>query len=189
MSIATWGRQTCPAYLYWCSSSISAQFPSAMLLTCTSNHITDTVFVDDSGRQLYATSTSTFGGKTDVMKLEQMWNKNLATLQFRCLLADTININGQELPAKSYAAKPAWWSRYALTRARRLAITGDAYLHVYSRRVFTCASGSTYEWVPKGSTWKVRGRGSPMSPTCLTPISCACRTVLKSVVHTRVRLG
>ena len=115
-----------------------------MLLTCTSNHITDTVFVDDSGRQLYATSTSTFGGKTDVMKLEQMWNKNLATLQFRCLLADTININGQGLPARSYAAKPAWWSRYALTGARRLAMLTSMFIVAASLRALVVARTSGY---------------------------------------------
>ncbi|VDC06090.1 unnamed protein product [Peniophora sp. CBMAI 1063] len=106
-----------------------------MRLIYTSRLITDTVLVDDSGHRLYATSTSTFGRQTEVMKSGHMWNSNLATLRFHRWRSDTITINGQKRTAKSYITKPSWWSR---------------------RRVFTSASGYTYEWVPKGNKWRLR---------------------------------
>lgn len=82
-----------------------------MRLTYTSNHITDTILVDDSGRQLYSTSSSTFGGKTEVKKVEQMWSSNLATFHFTCVLPDTVTMNGKDSPVKTYIAKPSWYSR------------------------------------------------------------------------------
>ncbi|KZV72469.1 hypothetical protein PENSPDRAFT_733526 [Peniophora sp. CONT] len=106
-----------------------------MRLSYTSNHITDTVLVDDSSRQLYATSSSTFGRKTEVMKFGTMWTSNLAVLRFHDWHSDTITMNGQKHRAKSYVTKPSWWSR---------------------RRVFTSTRGYTYEWVPKGNTWRLR---------------------------------
>lgn len=88
-----------------------AKLTSIMRLIYTSSFITDTVLVDELNRRLYATSTSTFGRKTEVMKFGHMWNSNFASLHFHRWRSDTITIHGQKRTAKSYITKPSWWSR------------------------------------------------------------------------------
>ena len=82
-----------------------------MRLTYTSNHVSDTTLVDDSGHQLYATTSSTFGRKTEVMKFGNMWNSNIASFKFHNWGSDTITMNGKQHEAKAYVTKPSWWSR------------------------------------------------------------------------------
>lgn len=82
-----------------------------MRLTYTSIFIADTLLVDDYGRQLYATTSSVFGRKTEVTKFGQTWTSNFATLRFHKWQSDNITVNGQRHRAKSYVTKPSWWSR------------------------------------------------------------------------------
>ncbi|VDC06091.1 unnamed protein product [Peniophora sp. CBMAI 1063] len=106
-----------------------------MRLSYTSHHITDTTLVDDSGRRLYATTSSTFGRSTDVLKFGSVGSSTLASIHFHNWGSDGITLGGRRLKAKTYLTKPSWWSK---------------------RRVFTSASGQTYEWDRNGKAWRLR---------------------------------
>ncbi|VDC03291.1 unnamed protein product [Peniophora sp. CBMAI 1063] len=105
-----------------------------MRLIYTTDHIGDTVLLDESGRQLYATTSSTVGRKTEIVKLDKS-STTLAVIRFRSWSADTIETHGRKLKAKKYLTKPSWWSR---------------------RRIFTCTSNQTYEWKMSSRAWKLR---------------------------------
>ncbi|KZV72470.1 hypothetical protein PENSPDRAFT_649745 [Peniophora sp. CONT] len=76
-----------------------------MRLSYTSHRITDTVLVDDSSRRLYATTSSTFGRTTDVLKFDGSNSSNLASLHFHGWSSDTVAIHGRQRNAREYLTK------------------------------------------------------------------------------------
>ena len=82
-----------------------------MRLSYTSNHLTETVLVDDSGRRLYATTSSTFGRTTDVLKFGTIKSSTIASLHFHGWRSDIVTFRGRKFRAKSYLNKPSWWSK------------------------------------------------------------------------------
>ncbi|KZV69263.1 hypothetical protein PENSPDRAFT_753467 [Peniophora sp. CONT] len=113
-----------------------------MRLIFSSDYLTDTVLLDDQNRQIYATTSSTFERHTEVLKFGYEGPSNLATVNFHNWSPDTIVMGGQELEAKAYLGKPSWLS---------------------SRRVFTAANGTAYEWNPEaiGNTWTLSFLNGP----------------------------
>ncbi|KZV69270.1 hypothetical protein PENSPDRAFT_753471 [Peniophora sp. CONT] len=115
-----------------------------MRLIFSSDYITDTVLLDDQNRQVYATTSSTFGRHTEVLKFDSGASgpSKLATLDFHNWTSDMITLRGREMMAKDYIDKPSWTS---------------------SRRVFSTANRDAFEWVPEtfGNTWSLHLLNGP----------------------------
>ncbi|KZV69271.1 hypothetical protein PENSPDRAFT_686502 [Peniophora sp. CONT] len=105
-----------------------------MRLDFSSDYITDTALLDEQHRQVYATTSSAFGRRTEVLKFDFGTSSpsNLATMKFHDWSRDTITMDGQELDAKNYLTKPSWIS---------------------SRRVLTATNDTMYAWESAGDTW------------------------------------
>merc|ERR1712130_733440 len=101
------------------------------------HHVSDTMFVDDQNHQVYATTSNMLVRRTEILKFGPGTSNpsNLALVHFHNWSPDTITMGGQDLAAKEYLSKPSWFS---------------------SRRVFTAANGTTYEWEGCGfDTWRL----------------------------------